>query len=183
MKKIYIKKLKRGIGYALIMYLIYGVGADILVTLSNFFKEHPFVQILITVGIPAAILFYAATYYRINDTAKFKAYNRSVPYDKLKLKDDLLFTLKSPDLHGDILSALTLIGVYLIPTIAIPVLRAGGARAIPVALLSTALTLLIAMAFYTAADIISWTITHKNYLLDRDIVVMDKDIVNNSPDK
>ena len=178
MKKIYFKKLKRGIGYALIMYLIYGVGADILVTLSNFFKEYPFVQLLITVGIPATILFCVASYYRINDSEKFKAYNRAVPYDELKIKDDLLYTLKSPDLHGDILVALTLIGVYLVPSIAIPIIRVGGARAIFVALLSTFVTLLVAMLFYTAADIISWTVTHKHYLLDRDIVVMDEDMVN-----
>ncbi|MBE6547571.1 MAG: hypothetical protein E7667_01650 [Ruminococcaceae bacterium] len=178
MKKLYLKKLKRGIGYALIMYLIYGVGADILVTLSNFFKEHPFVQILITVGIPAVILFWIATYYRINDTDKFKAYNRAVPYGQLKIKDDIIYTLKSPDLRGDILVALTLIGAYLIFNILIPVIRLGGARAIPAALLSFSVMLLVAVLCYAVADIISWMITHKNYLLDRDIVVMDKDLVN-----
>lgn len=180
MKKIYFKKLKRGIIYAIIMYVIYGIGADILVTLSNFFNEHPFLQTLIVVGIPAIILFCVATYYRTNDTDKFKAYNRSVPYDKLKLGKDILYTLRSPDLWGDVLVALTLIGVYLIPTIIIPMVRAGGARAIPVALLSSILTLLIAVAFYTVADIISWTVTHKNYLLDRDIVVMDSEMTTDT---
>ncbi len=178
MKKLYFKKLKRGIIYAIIMYVIYGIGADLLVTLSNFFKEHPFVQTLIIVGIPAIILFSAATYYRANDNDKFKAYNRSVPYDKLKLGRDIIYTLRSPDLWGDVLVALTLIGVYLFPTVIIPAVRANGAKAIPIALLSSTLTLLIALAFYTAADIISWLVTHKHYLADRDIVVMTEDIEN-----
>ena len=178
MKKLYFKKLKRGIIYALIMYVIYGVGADLLVSLSNFFREHPIVQLLIIVGIPAVILFYAATYYRANDNDKFKAYNRSVPYDKLKLGKDIIYTLRSPDLWGDVLVAVTLIGIYLIPSIIIPAIRAGGAKAIPIALLSSFLTLAAGVAFYTVADIISWTITHKHYLADRDIVVMTEDIEN-----
>lgn len=178
MKKLYFKKLKRGIIYALIMYVIYGIGADLLVTLSNFFLEHPLLQLLIIVGIPAFILFYAATYYRINDNDKFKAYNRSVAYDKLNLGKDIIYTLRSNDLRGDVLVALTLIGIYVFPSIIIPAVRAGGARVIPIALLWSALTLIAALVFYTVADIISWIITHKYYLVDRDIVVMNEDLEN-----
>ena len=176
MRKLYLKKLKRGIIYALIMYVIYGVGADLLVSLSNFFREHPVVQLLIVVGIPSIILFYAATYYRANDNDKFKSYNRSVPYDKLKLGKDIIYTLRSRELWGDVLVAITLIGVYLIPTILIPTIRGGGSKAIPIALLATSLTLVIAVGCYTVADIISWIITHKHYLTDRDIVVMDNEM-------
>ncbi len=180
MGKLYFKKLKRGMIYALIMYVILFLGENLLVTLSNFFREHPFVQVLVIVGIPAIILFYAATYYRANDNDKFKEYNRAVPYDKLKLGRDIIYTLRSPDLWGDVLVAVTLIGVYLIPTVLIPTIRIGGAKAIPVALLSSALTLLIAVALYTVADVISWTITHKHYLADRDIVVMDSEMNRNT---
>ncbi len=178
MGKLYLKKLKRGIIYALIMYAILFLGENLLVTLSNFFREHPFIQVLVIVGIPAIILFYAATYYRANDNDKFKAYNRSVPYDKLKLGKDIIYTLRSPDLWGDVLVAATLIGVYLIPTVMIPTIRAGGAKAIPMSLLSSGLTLLASLVFYTVADIISWIITHKHYLADRDIVVTNEDLVN-----
>lgn len=185
MGKLYLKKLKRGIIYALIMYVILVLCDTLLVTLSNFFREHPIVQLLVIVGIPAMILFYAATYYRANDNDKFKAYNRSVPYDKLNLGKDLIYTLRSPELWGDVLVAVTLIGLYLIPTVIIPTIRAGGAKAIPVALLSSTLTLLVAVALYTVADIISWIITHKHYLTDRDLVVMDSEMNfdTNSSDK
>lgn len=176
MRKLYLKKLKRGIIYALIMYVILFLGENLLVTLSNFFREHPIVQSLVIVGIPAIILFCAATYYRSNDNDKFKSYNRSVPYDRLNLGKDIIYTLRSRDLWGDALVAVTLIGVYLIPTVIIPTIRAGGVKAIPVALLSGMLTLLIAVALYTVADVISWTITHKHYLADRDIVVMDSEM-------
>ncbi len=178
MGKLYLKKLKRGIIYALIMYVILFLGKNLLATLSNFFRERPFVQMLVVVGIPAIILFYAATYYRANDNDKFKSYNRSVPYDKLKLGKDIIYTLRSSDLWGDVLVATTLIGVYLVPTVMIPTIRVGGARAIPAALLSSALALLVSVALYTVADIISWTITHRHYLADRDIVVMNEDMVN-----
>ncbi len=185
MGKLYFKKLKRGIIYALIMYAILFLGENLLVTMSNFFREHPFIQVLVIVGIPAIILFYAATYYRANDNDKFKSYNRSVPYDKLKLGKDIIYTLRSPELWGDVLVAVTLIGVYLIPTVLIPTIRVGGAKAIPAALLSSLITLTIAVACYAVADVISWTITHKHYLTDRDIVVMDSEMNpnTNSSDK
>lgn len=177
MKKIYFKKIKRGIIYALILYLIYGVGADILVTLSNFF-ERPLLRIAITLGIPTVILFIMATHYRTNDTEKFKEYNKSVTYEKLPITKDALYIVRSKDFLGEILAAVTLIGIYLFPTLLIGATKTGGAAAIPKALLSIVISLAVAITCYAVADVISWLIVHRNYLADRDLVVLDDERID-----
>lgn len=177
MKKLYFKKIKSGIIYALIMYLIYGIGADVLVTLSNFF-ERPVLRISVTLGIPTLILFIVATHYRTNNTEKFKEYNKSVKRDSLEPLKDIVYILRSADFWCEVLAALTLIGIYLFPTLLIGATKTGGAAAIPKALLSIVISLAVAITCYAVADMISWLVVHRNYLADRDLVVLDDERID-----
>lgn len=172
MKKLYFKKLRIGLLYALIMFMIYFIGANLLITLSNFFKNHAFIQMLIIAGIPSAILFFIATYYRKNNKDKMKSYNRSVPYEKLKLKDDIIYTLKSPDFRCELLSEMTLLGAYSLIT-CFKAVHSRGTVALPGVLLTSITITLAITALYAVADVTSWIVVHKHYLTDRSMVVLD----------
>ena len=87
MGKLYFQKLVKGIKYAAVFFLIYIFGANVLVTIANFFKDTPLLQLLVLMGIPAVIVFIWASVKRSKDREQGKAYKKALGMESAELFD------------------------------------------------------------------------------------------------
>ena len=107
MRKLFFQKLVRGIKYVLIFLAVYILGANVLVTIANFFKDHPLVQMLVLLGIPAVIVFFMASSKRSKDRDRGRAYKKDLGEERGRFKAELCYVLRSPDYRAELLAAVT----------------------------------------------------------------------------
>lgn len=113
MKKLYLQKLIHAVKYVLIFLVVYIFGANVLVTMANFFKDTPFLQSLVILGVPGVIVFIMATVKRGKDKEKCRAYKAALGDKRGKLTAELAYVLTSPDYIAELLAALTYVLLYI----------------------------------------------------------------------
>ena len=161
MRKLYFQKLIRGIKYVLIFLAVYILGANVLVTIANFFKDHPFLQMLILLGIPAVIVFFMASSKRSKDRDRGKAYKKDLGEQRGNLKAELGYILKSADYRAELLAGAT----YMILFVAFTLLSNGFAN-FAFRLLTDLLVGIVIIAVFAVVDFLSWLYVHKKFRAD-----------------
>lgn len=161
MRKLYFQKLTRGIKYVLIFLAVYILGANVLVTIANFFKEHPIVQMLILLGIPAVIVFFMASAKRAKDRDKGKAYKAALGDDAGNLKAEMGYILKSADYRTELLAAVTYVILFIAFT-----LLSGGFVNFAFRLLYDLAVGAVIVVVYAAGDLLSRLYVHGKFRKD-----------------
>ncbi|MBQ9779764.1 MAG: hypothetical protein IJW00_02350 [Clostridia bacterium] len=161
MRKLYFQKLVRGIKYVLIFLAVYILGANVLVTLANFFKEYPFIQMLVLLGIPAVIVFFMASSKRAKDRDKGKAYKAALGFQAGNLKAEIGYILKSADYRTELLAGVT----YILLFIAFTLLSGGFANFAFRLLYDLAMGAVIA-AVFALCDLLSWLYVQRKFRKD-----------------
>ncbi len=161
MRKLYFQKLVRGIKYVLIFLAVYIFGANVLVTIANFFKDHPLIQSLILLGIPAVIVFIMASSKRLKDRDHGKQYKKDLGDRMGNLKSELGYVLMSDDYKAELLSAVTY--VVLFTTV---MLLAGGFANFVSRLVSDLIIGGIFLLAYALGNLLSWLYVHRKYAKD-----------------
>ena len=156
MRKLYFQKLIRGIKYVLIFLAVYILGANVLVTIANFFKDYPFLQMLILLGIPAVIVFFMASSKRAKDRDRGRAYKKDLGEQRGNLKAELGYVLKSDDYRAELLAGAT----YMILFVAFTLLSNGFAN-FGFRLLYDLAVGVVIVAVFAAGDLLSWLYVHK----------------------
>ncbi len=162
MRKLFFQKLVRGIKYVLIFLAVYILGANVLVTIANFFKDHPLVQMLVLLGIPAVIVFFMATSARGKDRDRGKVYKQALGDRQGNFQAELGYVLRSADYRAELLAAVAYVLLYVI----IMVLPKGG-EGFALRLLTDLLVGVIIVAVFAVVDLVSWLRVHKKFRLDK----------------
>ena len=160
MKKLYFKKLVSGIKYALVFFLIYIFGSNMLVTIANFFKDLPILQLVVVMGIPALIVFAWASIKRLRDKDLGKAYKKAMAGAN-GLSAELSLVVKSNDYKAELWSGGTyalLIGAWL----ALP----SATVALPIRLISLAIYFVLIFVVFGVGDLLSWLWVHGKFRKD-----------------
>ena len=155
MRKLYFQKLVRGIKYVLIFLAVYILGANVLVTVANFFKDYPILQMLVLMGIPAVIVFIMASSKRSKNKDKTKAYKAALGDLSGNPKAELGYVLKSADYRAELLAAAT----YTILYIAVALLSKGFANFLFRLLYDLAVGAVMIVVF-GVVDLLSWLYVH-----------------------
>ena len=161
MRKLYFRKLFKGIKYAVVFFLIYILGANVLVTIANFFKDAPLLQLLVLMGIPALIVFVWASFKRAKERELGKVYKKDLGMDAGNIKAELAYVLKSNDYRAELLSGITyaiLLGAWL----TLP----GSVPALPIRLLNCLIYVVMIFAVYAIGDLASWLWVHGKFRKD-----------------
>ena len=161
MRKLYFQKLVRGIKYVLIFLAIYILGANVLVTVANFFKEYPVVQMLVLLGIPAVIVFIMASSKRSKDRDKGKAYKTALGDRAGEIKAEFGYVLKSADYKTELLAGATYVLVFITVSI-----LAGGFANFLFRLLTDLAVGAVIVVVYAAGDLLSWLHVHRKFRKD-----------------
>ncbi len=161
MRKLYFQKLVRGIKYVLIFLAVYILGANVLVTVANFFKDHPFVQMLVLLGIPAVIVFIMASSKRGKDRDRGRAYKKDLGDQRGNVKDELGYILKSADYRAELLAGAT----YMILFIVFMLLSGGFANFVFRLVYNLVMGIII-VAVFAVLDFLSWLLVHKKFRKD-----------------
>ena len=161
MRKLYFQKLVRGIKYVLIFLAVYILGANVLVTVANFFKDHPFIQMLILLGIPAVIVFIMASSKRGKDRDRGRAHKKDLGDQRGNFKAELGYILKSADYKAELLAGCTYMILFLTFT-----LLSGGFKNFAFRLLYDLVMGAIIVAVFAAADLLSWFLVYKKFRKD-----------------
>ena len=156
MRKLYFQKLIRGIKYVLIFLAVYVLGANVLVTLANFFKEYPLIQMLVLLGIPAVIVFFMAFSKRAKDRDKAKAYKKDLGEERGRFKAEMSYALKSDDYKAELMAAAT----YIILFLAFTLLSNGFANFVSRLVYDLVIGVVI-WGVFAAVDFLSWLYVHK----------------------
>ena len=161
MRKLYLTKLLRGIKYILIFLAVYILGANILVTVANFFKENPILQLLIVMGIPAAIVFFMASSKRRKDRDKGKAYKQALGDLAGHFSSELRYVLTSEDYRAELLSG----GTYVLIYILVMLPKNGFDNFLGRLLTDLAVGAVLFLAF-ALGNLLSWLYVHRNFRKD-----------------
>lgn len=161
MRKLYFQKLTRGIKYVLIFLAIYILGANVLVTLANFFKEYPLIQMLVLLGIPAVIVFFMASSKRAKDRDKGKAYKAALGFDAGNLKAEMGYVLKSADYRTELLAGATYVILFIMFT-----LLSGGFANFAFRLVYNLIMGAIIVVVFALCDLLSWLYVHRKFRKD-----------------
>lgn len=161
MPKLYFQKLVRGIKYVLIFLAVYILGANVLVTVANFFKDHPLIQMLVLLGIPAVVVFFMVSASRGKDRDKGKAYKAALGDRAGSLKSELGYILTSADYKTELLAGATYTLLYVLIA-----LFAGGTQNFASRLASDLLIGVILVAVFAVADLLSWLRVYSKFRKD-----------------
>ena len=161
MGKLYFQKLVKGIKYAAVFFLIYIFGANVLVTIANFFKDVPLLQMVTLLGIPAIIVFVWASVKRVKDREKGKAYKKDLGMELGNIRSELGYVIKSFDFKAELLSGLTY-AVLLSAWLTLP----GNVPAFPIKLLNCLIYIVFIFVVYALGDLFSWLWVHGKFRKD-----------------
>ena len=161
MGKLYFRKLVKGIKYVAVCMLVYVFGANVLVTLANFFKNAPILQLLVIMGVPALVVWFWASAKRSREKALGKAYKKELGESAGRLKAELSCVLRSTDYRMELLSGVTyafLISAWLTLPGTIP--------SFPIRLLNCLIYFVMISVFYALGDLLSWLWVHSQFRKD-----------------
>lgn len=161
MGKLYFRKIVKGIKYVAVCMLVYVFGANALVTLANFFKNAPILQLLVVMGVPALVVWFWASFKRSREKELGKAYKKEMGDAAGNLKAELTRILKSPDYRAELLSG----GTYALFISALLTLP-GTIPAFPIRLLNCFIYLVLIFVFYALGDTLSWLWVNSKFRKD-----------------
>lgn len=161
MGKLYFKKLLSGVKYTLVFFIIYIFGANVLVTIANFFKEMPVLQLLVLMGIPALIVFVWGSLKRVKDKERGKAYKKELGQKLGEMSYELPYIFKSLDYRAELISGATY-AILISALLNLP----GNVTPMPIRLLNFAIYLVLIFVVYALGDFLSWLWVHHKYRKD-----------------
>ena len=161
MRKLYLTKLLRGSKYILIFLAVYILGANILVTVANFFKENPLVQMLIVLGIPAVIVFFMASSKRRKDRDEGKAYKKALGDLAGHAGSELRYVLSSRDYRAELLAG----GTYVLLYTLVMLLKNGTEHFLLRLISDVAVGAVLFLAF-AVGNLLSWLYVHRHFRKD-----------------
>ncbi len=161
MGKLYFRKLKRGFKYVAVCLLVYVFGANVLVTVANFFKDAPILQLLVIMGIPGLVSWFWASVKRSHDKELGRAYKKEMGDSAGNLKAELTRVLGSRDYRAELLAGITyalLISAWLTLPGSIPPL--------PIRLLNCLIYFVMISVAYALGDFLSWLWVNSRFRKD-----------------
>ena len=161
MGKLYFRKLIKGIKYAVVFFLVYIFGSNLLVTIANFFKNAPALQLIVVLGFPALILFVWASIKHTRDRDAGKAYRAALGDHAGEIKAELSYVLTSADYRAELLSGLTyalLISAWL----TLP----GSVPALPIRLLNCLIYFAMITVVYAVGNLLSRLWVNRSFRKD-----------------
>jgi len=161
MGKLYFQKLRKGIKYALVYFLTYIFGSNLLVTVANFFKGVPVLQLLIVLGIPGVIIFVWGSVTRWRDKEKGKAYKKALELKAGNFKAEIGYLFGLRDFKAELFSGVTY-ALLISALLTLP----GTMPAWPIRLLNWLIYFVIFSVVYALGNFVSWVWVQKKYRND-----------------
>jgi hypothetical protein len=161
MGKLYFRKLVKGFKYVAVCMLVYVFGANVLVTIANFFKEVPILQLLVVMGIPGLVSWFWASVKRSHEKELGRAYKKEMGDAAGNFKDELTRVLTSRDYRAELLSGFTyalLISAWL----TLP----GSMPALPIRLINCLIYFVMIAVAYALGDLLSWLWVNSKFRKD-----------------
>lgn len=161
MGKLYFRKLKRGFKYVVVCLLVYVFGANVLVTVANFFKDAPVLQLLVIMGLPGLVSWFWASVKRSHDKELGRAYKKEMGDAAGNFKAELSRVLKSSGYRAELLSGITyalLISAWL----TLP----GSMPALPIRLINCLIYFVMIAVAYALGDLLSWLWVNSQFRKD-----------------
>ncbi len=161
MGRLYFGKLIKGFKYVAVCLLVYVFGANVLVTVANFFKEAPILQLLVIMGVPGLVVWFWASFKRSREKELGRAYKKEMGDSAGNLKAELTRVLKSRDFRAELLSGVTY-ALLISALLTLP----GSMPALVIRLLNCLIYFVLISVSYALGDLLSWLWVNSKFRKD-----------------